>query len=572
MFTLIEFCLAAMSIAVAYAFPKSCGTWFAKCEGSIRRLAAKPALAVLTVGLVALAGRVILLPLLPVPQPQVTDEFGYLLAGDTFSHGRLTNPSHPMWTHFESIAIIHKPTYCSVFYPAQGIFLAVGEVIGGHPFLGVWLSVGLVCASICWMLQAWLPPAWALVGGLLAVIRLGTFSYWANSYWGGGVAAIGGALVLGALPRVKRHLRTRDALLMGLGLAILANSRPYEGLFFSVPVGMALWVWILGKKAPPPRLSMRRIIIPLGLVLVVTAGAMGYYFWRTTGSPFRTPYLVNQETYFVTPLFPWVPLKPAPSYHDQALEEHYTIWEVHQYEFARAHPIQLILKKAFQQWLFFLGPILTLPLLSWIVISPRKFFAESVHGKTGFLWLICAVSLLGSLLPTVFSPHYAAAVTCAIYALVVESMRHVRVWQWQREWTGMALMRFVPVICVVMLVLRAAAPQLHIPLPIAWHYSWCSPHLENLDRARVLAQLLHSPGRHLAIVRYKSDHDRDWEWVYNEADIDSAKVVWARDMGPSKNQELVDYFRDRHVWLMEPDKNPPGLTPYPSVDLSHAHN
>src|SRR5207245_4867287 len=173
------------------------------------------------------------------------------------------------------------------------------------------LSTGLMCAAICWMLQAWLPPLWALLGGLMAVMQLGTLTYWANSYWGGAVAALGGALVLGALPRIKRYQRVGDALVMGVGLAILANSRPYESLFFCLPIGTALAVWTLGKKRPR-HISLGRVLLPLGLVLGLTLGAMGYYFWRTTGTPFRTPYQVTKEAYHFV-YFHWQKLDPAPT-------------------------------------------------------------------------------------------------------------------------------------------------------------------------------------------------------------------------------------------------------------------
>src|SRR5436190_10683200 len=262
MFLALEACLIVVCAAVALVRPQLGDSWFTAAENRFSALAQRRFWAVILVGVLGLGVRLALLPILPIPQPKVTDEFSYLLSADTFAHGRLTNPTHPMWVHFETLQENWRPTYSSMYYPGYGLFLALGQVVIGHPFWGVWLSSGLMCAAICWALQGWMPPSWAFLGGLLAMIRLATFSYWADSYWGGTVAALGGALVIGAYPRIKQSRRIRDSVLLALGMALLASTRPYEGLFLCVPVMVGLLRWIFEAGRASLHISCVRIVIP----------------------------------------------------------------------------------------------------------------------------------------------------------------------------------------------------------------------------------------------------------------------------------------------------------------------
>ncbi len=117
----IEAGLSVLALVLAFTVPNLGSRWFEALERNLGSLARQRGLSVITVGLTALSLRAALLPILPIPVPGVTDEYCYLLLSDTFAHGRLTNPTSPMWVHFESPFILWHPTYTTKFYPAQGL-------------------------------------------------------------------------------------------------------------------------------------------------------------------------------------------------------------------------------------------------------------------------------------------------------------------------------------------------------------------------------------------------------------------------------------------------------------------
>jgi len=611
----IDWIILSVCLALVWPGPRLGEPILAWIERKFSQFARNRRLAVVAIGAVTILVRVALLPWLPVPQPKVHDEFSYLLAGDTFAHGRLANPPHPLWIFFDTFHVIQHPTYASMYPPAQGMALAIGRLFG-QPWIGVLLSVGAVCMAFTWMLQGWVPPEWALLGGILVWTRFGVFSYWMNSYWGGAVAATGAALALGALPRIWDRQRPRDAIVFGLGAGILAVSRPVEGAIFFIPFGAAILCWALRLEVPTRGTAMRRIVLPIVAILACAAGFVAFYNWRVTGSPVVFPHFIEQRE-ITTAIFLWQHDKPPIPYANPQFDDFYHNFLPSLYQTSWAAAKGQWWYKSTDFWEFYLGPALSIPFLAlpWLLKEPRN----------RLLFFQVALSAIGLWIIVYYHAHYAAPLMATVFVLMMLCLRVLRRLRFLGRAVGVGLTRLIvlfsllvgPIYFAQAVISKPSAVfewlHRHTILPLAvsllalvllrvgsslatrpaaarrvWLSASCEfllvigillqicemqrnlyadafPYVDDLSepfRKPVENQLAALPGEHLVLVRYSKDHNSGEEYVYNDADIDRAKTVWAREIPGMDLGPLFNYFRNRDVWLYEPDEDDSTVSPY----------
>jgi hypothetical protein len=504
------------------------------------RIARRRALACALVFLFTVGLRCALLPWMPQPNPTIHDEFSYLLAADTYTHGRLANPAPRYWEHFETFQELLQPAYASKYPVLQGLALAFGQIVFGSPWAGVVLTCALMGAAVCWMLQGWISAEWALAGALCFAFRTGVLSYWMNSFEGGAVAALGGALALGAVARVGLRGEYRHAATWALGLSILIHSRPYDAAVLGL-TSTAVLAWLLLKKHRTWSVALTRAAIPAAAVFTIALAALIWVNIRVTGHPLTLPYLAHDRTYVAASPFIFAELPPQPVYRHPVMREFYTGAAVDIWKESRAQPVVQFVGRVYIviNFLFGAWPIAVIALLWPFALETAEQQAGAIFTAAGFASLMPLVGVY---------PHYAAAFAPAFLLRFFQGVARLGSW---RGWLG-----------------RAAAGAVFVLFLLSGRDGFSAILAQRsagfgAARAAMNARLAAMPGKQLVLVRYAPGHNTQNEWVFNAADIEGSKVVWAREMGPEQDRPFVDYYRDREAWLLEADRTPPRLVPYP---------
>jgi len=522
-------------------------------EPHTRRLRGHTAWSMLVLAILPIVLRLALVPQNPIPSPNVSDDFSYVLLADTLRHLRLANPAHPLHQFFETFFVLQQPTYSSIFPLGQGMALAIGWILFGNPWAGVAISIGAFCALCYWMLRAWTTPGWAFIGGLLAVIQFGPLNQWMNSFWGGAVSGIAGCLVFGSLPRLLGAGLRRDATLLGLGVGLQLVTRPYESIF------LVASAFLLLLPALHEREQVRRLLRlgPIALAVVTPAIALMLLQNRAvTGSWMTIPYMLSRYQYGVPATFT---VQPNPTPHVALTREQEFDYEAQ--SAAHGEGIDTFATYCYRwasrirYYRFFLLPPLYFA-IPFFLLRMREFRFTCV-------FISIFLFSLGTNFYPYFYSHYIAAIACLFLLISVAGLE--RLYAMSGRFSGRFAAQVIMFLCAAHFVfwygIHASRDE-DLLRDMSRFETWDAINRPDPDgRIAINRRLADEPGKQLVFVRYFPQH-QFVEWVHNAADIDAAPVVFARDLGPADDEKLLHYYPNRTAWLLEPDFRPPRLTRY----------
>jgi hypothetical protein len=337
--------------------------------------------------------------------------------------------------------------------------------------------------------------------------------------------------------------------ILGAGLGIQLLARPFESIF--------LLLSVLLFFLPAPRRLLK--IAPAVIVTVLPAiGLTLLHNYKVTGSATTLPYALSRYQYGIPTTFVF---QPNPTPHRELTKEQRLDYDLQSYTHAinppgvRAYFERLAARIRFYRF-FFLAPL-------YLALAVGLFALRDYR----HIWIVLTICIfaLGTDIYPFFFTHYIAAETSLFVLLAVIGLERLSRFTIRGHDAGAEDARVILFLCFAHF---AFWYSLHLFgrqdfAEYMWRYeTWDAVNNGDPDNYLSIHQRLKdAPGNQLVFVRYGPSHTIR-EWVFNQADIDASKVVWARDLGEPENDKLRRYYPARTVWLLEPDAKPVALAPY----------
>jgi MFS family permease len=314
--------------------------------------------------------------------------------------------------------------------------------------------------------------------------------------------------------------------LFAVGFLILANSRPYEGLVYSLPLFGYLAYKLLRSR--PNRRRMAAMLLPAFAMGAAGLIAMGAYNRATTGSAIVMPYTLNHHTYWPLPFFVGQKENPDAKIDDPAFVKFFQS-TAKAYDYDKTTSLsgmaEIEVGRIIRNWVFYVGLALTFPVVVGFISS----LTQSRLYVAGFAFIAISMALAVCIYNIT---HYFAPATIAVYVFAVEGLRYM----W--DTTHLGERAFVIAVCITV-ALTSSMPQ-SVTNALYTKYNIAD------GREKVMRQLEREPGRYLVLVSYDLDrHYPGAELVHNGAEFGSEKILWARSKSPEADAALCAAYGDR---------------------------
>ena len=479
--------------------------------------------------------------------PIIMDEHAHLLIADNALNGSFAGETHPEHEFFETFFVISNPSYTGKYPPGLGFLMAFGKFVFSQYIAGVWLAFVIGSLLVYLFFLNFFNKKWSFIGALFLVFNVKILTMWGLSYWGGALSLFGSALFWVSFVKLNKRIDLKYCLLLPVGFALMFLNRPYESALIAICPAVFLLINFIKKvksqKINSALFTSLKFFGPIILTLCMTIVLILFYNKQVTGDMLVQPHQLYTKNYEgVKPFIfqdmsePEYPFAEAKIYNDLDVNNH-----VSKRKGFEGY-IRGVNSKFFYYLFFFFELVCIIPLVFYLL--SRKSFHDLVFGIT------LLILFIGSSLVTYEWGHYIACASPLIIYMLVKGTKLFYESSLNSRFLRSLFISFLGVLFINLLL----SAVLHIKANKG-SYS---------EVKNSIADKLEANSKDdLVFVSYGENHLLLEEWVYNSSDIDNSPVIWARDLGIAKNDELINYYNnDRNTWRLEVDGDSVSLTNY----------